>query len=174
MLVIREATQNDAEGKGYVHYQSWNETYTGLMDQDYLNQRSLEKCVDIARKYPERCFVAEFDGKIVGFSCYNSCRDDDMKNAGEVMAIYVLKAYQKMGIGNALMQACLNKLANYQKIVVWVLDTNINAIDYYQHLGFEEDGKMKKEEISKSIFINAIRLVLVNEGIRSLHFDYDT
>jgi len=29
-VIIRKATREDADGKGYVHYKSWIETYTGL------------------------------------------------------------------------------------------------------------------------------------------------
>jgi len=160
MLTIREATTNDAEGKGYVHYQSWNETYTGLVNQDYLNHRSLDKCIDLAKKHPENCFVAELDGIIVGFSCYVIYKDENGIEIGEIRAIYILKAYQKMGIGKNLMNACLAKLSKHKKVYVWVLDTNHQAIHFYTYMGFKEDGTKKIEEVYKDVFLNEIRLVL--------------
>ncbi len=30
-------------GKGYVHYKSWHETYTGLVDAGYMERITLEK-----------------------------------------------------------------------------------------------------------------------------------
>ncbi len=160
MLIIREATINDAESKGYVHYQSWQETYTGLVDQDYLNHRSLDKCIDLARRHPENCFVAELNGKIVGFSCYVIYKVENSIEIGEVKAIYILKDYHNMGIGKSLMNVCLAKLSMQHKIYVWVLDRNQQAIDFYTHMGFKEDGTKKTEEVYKDVFLHEIRLVL--------------
>ncbi|MBU1020148.1 MAG: hypothetical protein KJ847_02955 [Firmicutes bacterium] len=55
-VTIRKADINDAEGKGYVHYHSWNEAYTGLIDQEYLDSRSLEKCIEQAKEYPQNTY----------------------------------------------------------------------------------------------------------------------
>ncbi len=145
-IVIRDAELKDAEGKGYVHYISWQETYTGLMNQEYLDKMSVEKCVNIAKKYPENTLISEVDGTIVGFACYNKSRDTSFENYGEVIAIYVLKEYHKKGIGKMLMDACIKKLSRYKGIVLWVLDSNKNAIIFYEKYGFSFDGG-KKEEI---------------------------
>lgn len=158
MAIIRLMNENDYEGKGYVHYQSWIETYTGLIDQNYLNTRTLDKCIDIAKKYPENTFVSEVDGKIVGFASYGQCHDEDLNNAGEIYAIYVLKAYQNQGIGKMLMDACINALKDYQSIVVWALATNDKAIGFYQHLGFIKDGKTKVADL-KITSLNEVRLI---------------
>ena len=37
-LTIRPATLADAADLGMIHYQSWLQTYTGLIDQNFLNQ----------------------------------------------------------------------------------------------------------------------------------------
>lgn len=52
-LLIRKATVDDAERKGYVHFQSWIETYTGFFPDDIISNLSLERCVKLAREYPE-------------------------------------------------------------------------------------------------------------------------
>ncbi len=145
-IVIRDAEVKDAEGKGYVHYKSWQETYTGLMNQEYLDKMNVEKCVNIAKKYLENILIAEVDGKIIGYSCYSQCRETNYESYGEIIAIYVLKEYHKKGIGKMLMDACIKKLSKYKGIVLWVLDSNKNAINFYKKYGFSFDGG-KKEEI---------------------------
>lgn len=35
---LREGKVEDAEQKGFVHYTSWKETYTGLMPSDFLEK----------------------------------------------------------------------------------------------------------------------------------------
>lgn len=142
-LIIRKATAEDAEGKGYVHYQSWIETYTGLFPDDVMNRLSLEKSIDNARKYPENTYVAILDYKIIGFSCYLESRDEDLEDTGEIMAIYILKEYQGIGIGKKLMEVCYKELDKYSKLSLWVLGSNKKSVGFYERQGFIADGKAK-------------------------------
>ncbi|MDA3932322.1 MAG: GNAT family N-acetyltransferase [Tenericutes bacterium] len=130
-LIIRKAVVNDAEGKGYVHYKSWIETYTGLFPTDVMEKITLERSVKLAKEHPENTYVAIIDEKIVGFACYIKARDEDYKNAGEIMAVYILNEYKHMDIGKALMKVCYKELSNYKSIILWVLEINDNAIGFY-------------------------------------------
>ncbi|HHX79929.1 MAG TPA: hypothetical protein GX692_02575 [Acholeplasmataceae bacterium] len=52
---LRDCKAEDAEHKGFVHYTSWLETYTGLMPQEFLDNLKLENCVklpEIIHKIP--------------------------------------------------------------------------------------------------------------------------
>ena len=158
-MLIREALKADAEGKGLVHYQSWIETYTGLMDPVFLSKRSLERCVNIAREHPENTIVAEIDRQIVGFACYSETRDKDMSDAGEIQALYVLKKYQKQGIGVALLKRCEQILKQHPKIMLYVLAGNKNAIGFYEYNGFRFDGITKDMEVMPGIVLHEIRMV---------------
>ena len=142
-LVIRKATVEDAEGKGYVHYQSWMETYTSLFSEDYIKSLKLEKFVKLAKDYPENTYVALMNNKIVGYSCYLKSRDEDLDDTGEIMAIYLLKKYQGLGIGKKLLEVCYKELRKYSKLSLWVLGMNKQAIAFYEHHGFIADGKTK-------------------------------
>ena len=142
-VIIRKATKEDADGKGYVHYKSWIETYKGLLPDDVIKGLSLERSVDKAREYPENTYVAIVDDKIVGFSCYLESRDEELLNYGEIMAIYILKQYQGRGIGKLLIQSCYEELSHYSGISLWVLKSNLNAINFYESEGFSKDGKQK-------------------------------
>jgi ribosomal protein S18 acetylase RimI-like enzyme len=142
-LIIRKATVDDAEGKGYVHYQSWIETYTGLFPDEVMQRLSLEKSIDNARKYPENTYVAVVDNNIVGFSCYLESRDEDLEDTGEIMAIYILKEYQGFGIGKKLMEVCYKELSQYSKLSLWVLGSNKKSVGFYERQGFVADGKTK-------------------------------
>jgi ribosomal protein S18 acetylase RimI-like enzyme len=142
-LIIRKATIEDAEGKGYVHYQSWIETYTGLFPDEVMERLSLEKSIDNARKYPENTYVAIVDDKIIGFSCYLESRDEDLEDTGEIMAIYILKEYQGNGVGKKLMEVCYKELSQYSKLSLWVLGDNKKSVGFYEKEGFVADGKTK-------------------------------
>jgi ribosomal protein S18 acetylase RimI-like enzyme len=165
-MIIRKMLECDIEGKGLVHYQSWNETYTGLINQSYLDKRSLARCIEIARLHPENTYVAIIDDKVVGFSSCMKARDEDRDQAGEISAIYVIKAFQGLGIGKALMDVAIRELSEFNQIVVWVLSTNIQAIEFYESYGFIRDGKQKEVVVSQDTILHEIRLCYNNkEGI---------
>lgn len=48
-FIIRKATINDSNGKGYVHYKSWIETYTGLFPDEIMEKITLERSVKLAK-----------------------------------------------------------------------------------------------------------------------------
>lgn len=66
--IIRKCTADDADGRGMVHYQSWKETYSGLMPAEYLDKLRLDKQIEIARKHTDNTLVAVVGEKVVGFS----------------------------------------------------------------------------------------------------------
>lgn len=150
-FIIRKATINDSNGKGYVHYKSWIETYTGLFPDEIMEKITLERSVKLAKEHPENTYVAIVDQKIVGFACYIESRDKDLKNAGEVMAIYILNDFKNMGIGKALMKVCYKELSNFNIIAVWVLESNKKAIGFYKSEGFKKDGYSKVIYTKKTI-----------------------
>lgn len=152
-------TDADMDGKGYVHWKSWQETYTGLLDADFLNKRSLEACRSMAKRWPDNTLIAKTDqGSVVGFACHGRNQDDDLTDCGEVYALYVLKDYQRQGVGRALMEAALKQMPQYQRIAVWVLRENKQAIDFYTWYGFVRDGAEKEIQLGNTRI--EVRLIL--------------
>ncbi|MBO4391094.1 MAG: GNAT family N-acetyltransferase, partial [Lachnospiraceae bacterium] len=81
------------------------------------------------------------------FAVYGPSRDEDLPDAGEVDAIYVLSEYYDRKIGYRLMNEAIARLLeikDYSTIIVWVLEKNERAISFYHKYGFEFDG-CKKE-----------------------------
>ncbi len=133
-------TEDEIKGKGYVHWKAWHEAYPGLVDQSYLDKMTLEKCVDAAaRRFTNSTLVAKDGGRVIGFAVFGDCRDNDLHDAGEVYAIYVLAEYYGSGAGRELMRASLQRLIQ-PRVAVWVLKGNERAIRFYQKCGFRFDG----------------------------------
>jgi len=147
IIKITDMTEEHYEQKGYVHYQSWNETYTGLMNQEYLDKRALERCILIARQYPQNTIVTILDNQVVGFAAYNKS-SDNLDDTGEIYAIYILQAFQKLGIGKSLLVECKKRLNEFKQISLYVLDKNYKAIKWYEANGFNLDGHIKVEKTS--------------------------
>ncbi len=157
-MKIRKATLLDVSGIGYVHYHAWNETYTGLIEQSYLDRRSIDKCTAMAEQYYKHTFVAKDEGKIVGFACYKKADTEIDEDYQEVKAIYVLKAYQKRGLGKNLLKSCMTMFDDSSDIVIWVLDKNQPAIDFYEKQGFEKDGCTKDIKVSNDATLHEVRM----------------
>ena len=142
--IVPMVTDEDINGKAYVHWKSWHETYTGLVDPSYMEKITLEKCTELAYRWPQGLMLAKDGGKVVGFVGYGACRDQTMSDCGEVFAIYVLADYHGQKVGYELMNAAFEKLAAYRRIAVWVLKGNDKAIRFYERYGFRFDGTEKE------------------------------
>ena len=145
-IIVRDAKTEDAVGIGDVRYKSWHETYTGLINQEYLDNMRVEKCVEMVEKCIKTTLVAEVENKIAAYLYYGHCNDAEYGDCAIISAIYVLKEYQKNGIGKILIDTCINKLTWYKKLILWVVASNKNAIDFYRKYGFSLDGG-KKESV---------------------------
>lgn len=137
----------DREGRALVHYQAWQETYSGLMPESILAAHTLERCLERAndrRSNSTNTFVAldrENGDRVVGFgTLYYHARDFvSVPEAGEVGALYVLKDFQGQGIGRDLLGRCLAWLPR-PRVALFVLKGNDKAIGFYEHMGFRLTG----------------------------------
>ncbi|CRF30251.1 acetyltransferase%2C gnat family [Streptococcus pneumoniae] len=111
---------------------------------------TLERCRFFSQKYPENTLIAIGDLKVVGFISYGNFRDETIQ-AGEIIALYVLKDYYGKGIAQKLMKTALTALNHFSEIFLWVLKDNKRAIAFYQKMGFTFDGQEKILELGKPI-----------------------
>lgn len=145
---IIRALPEHAEEIGYVHYTAWEETYRGLIPDEVLDSRSLEKCVAQSKAYPDERLVLLDGERVVGFACYcERARDftGRSEEASEIAAFYLLRSHQGHGYGRALMERCLG-LVSREKVILYVLKGNEQAIGFYRHMGFRETGRTLTQE----------------------------
>lgn len=138
----------DREGRAFVHYQAWRETYPGLMPEEVLAGHTLERCRKLAndRRFSNsgNTFVAldrEDGDRVVGFAALSHHARDfvSVEDAGEIVALYVLRDFQGLGLGKDLLEHCLARLPR-SRIALFVLRGNEKAIGFYQHMGFRFTG----------------------------------
>ncbi|MBR3503482.1 MAG: GNAT family N-acetyltransferase [Clostridia bacterium] len=159
MGVIIKKMETDAEikGKAYVHWKAWQEAYPGIVPQKYLDGLTLEKCETIAYRWPDNILVAKDGEDVVGFAGYGKCRNEDLPDAGEVSAIYILAAYYGQGVGRRLMEETLKRLDDYPRVALWVLKENKRAIRFYEKCGFRLDGR--EETIKLDTPVQEVRMI---------------
>ena len=152
-------TEEEIRGKAFVHWKSWQESYAGLVDADYLSRLTLEGCVERAFRWSADTWVAKLDGQVVGFACCGPDRENP--GSGEVYAIYVLEAFQKQKIGWRLMRLCLEELRGCGRVFVWVLEGNDKAIRFYEQVGFRRDGAEKTLILGTPV--KCVRMVMTKD-----------
>jgi len=147
-MIIREAKREDLLSIANVQIDSNRSTYKGNMPDDYLNNLSPDQK---AKEWEERLFinsnkelmyVAETsDGNIVAFASASLGRADDVFER-EINSIYILKAFQRQGIGYLLIKAIISNFIeeSVQSLIIWVLSEN-PARSFYEHLGGTIVGK---------------------------------
>ena len=150
-LTIKQMeTPEEIEGKSLIHWQTWREAYDDLLPAEFQETMTLERCRFFSQKYPENTLIA-MDGKqVVGFISYGYYRDEAIQ-AGEIIALYVLKDYYGKGVSEQLMHAAFVALDQFSEIYLWVLKDNKRAIAFYQKMGFTVDGQEKILELGKPV-----------------------
>ena len=154
-------TDEELCGRGYVHCTAWQEAYRGIVSDRYLDSMTVEATTARARRFPENTLVARDKEKVVGFAVYGPSRDEDLTDAGEIVAIYVLSEYYGRKIGYRLMNEAVSRLSEYNTIFVWVLEQNERAIRFYHRYGFEFDGC--KKQLNLGTPVPAVRMILKRE-----------
>lgn len=145
---LRAAKPGDAGALGALHCQAWRETYPGLLPAAMLQGLSPEKSA--ARFAQEGCrdmLLAFCGGEAAGFCGFGPWRAGPGAAEGEIIGLYVLKAYQRRGVGTALLRAALAALAarGLDRVSLWVLDGNEKAVQFYESFGFADTGETKGE-----------------------------
>ena len=153
-IIIKSAeTDEELCGRGYVNCTSWQEAYRGIVGDRYLDTMTVEATTARARQFPENTLVAKDKQKVVGFAVFGPSRDEDLMDAGEVVAIYVLSEYYGRKIGYRLMNEVISRLSEYNTIFLWVLEKNERAIRFYHKYGFEFDGCKKQWNLGTPVSI---------------------
>lgn len=151
---VRPATAADAVRIAGIHISSWQATYAGVFPDEYLQSLDVGQRVDrwrrILQTRPESDHVlVAADHDVRGFAHFGPSRDDDRADAGELYAIYVDPSSAGSGAGRALVGAGERLLAEhgYADAIVWVLDGNMSARGFYEHLGWAAEATVKRATI---------------------------
>ena len=154
-------TDEELCGRGYVHCTSWQEAYRGIVSDRYLDTMTVEATTARARNFPDNTLVAKDKDKVVGFAVYGPSRDEDLKDAGEIDAIYVLSEYYGRKVGYRLMNEAISRLSEYNTILLWVGEKNERAINFYHKYGFEFDGSKREWNLGGPVSL--VRMVMERE-----------
>ncbi len=142
---IRKAKITDTNAIAKIHIAVWKTTYTRIIPQDFLDKLSVERSEKNWSKTLNNTdsnnvfLVCENElGEIVGFIGGGTNREEEslLEYSGELMAIYILKEYQRKGLGSLLMRSFQKELleCGIMNMIIWVLKDNESKY-FYEKLG---------------------------------------
>ncbi|QSH41255.1 GNAT family N-acetyltransferase [Lentisphaerota bacterium ZTH] len=143
---IRELKPEDLELIAAVHHKAWLDTYSsGVLPQKVINFMTLDKWRKSWEKNLCPCnqdfhLCAETPrGRITAFASFGANLDpaNCREYPGRLLRIYVLREFQGQGIGRTLIKNGISWLMSQQlnAMTVHVVEANISACRYYEHLG---------------------------------------
>ena len=139
-IFIVPAGPGDALALAEVHVRAWRETYAGLLPAAYLARMEARLHArrwrsQLTTAYPgEVVLAAESRSGLVGYAAGRLTEGDA---TAEVFTLYVVRAFQKKGLGRRLLAASARAFADRgaASLQLWVLDGNAPARAFYAHLG---------------------------------------
>ena len=146
--VIRRRERKDCEAIAKLITVCWNDTYRGLVSDDFLDglynneDDRIKNSYDKFDENDNHQFVLEVDKKIVGWM--NVGDSEEGEEYGEIHAIYILSEYKGFGYGRKLVEEGINEIKSmgFKKMIIGCLDGN-SSNEFYKHIG----GKFIKQRM---------------------------
>ncbi|GGE08519.1 N-acetyltransferase GCN5 [Aureimonas endophytica] len=137
---IRFAEDRDAAALAAIHADAWQGAYAGIIPYPALRAMIRRRDPSWWREAVRRraaILLLEFDGAPVGYATLGRNRMPALAVGGEIYEIYLLPAFQGVGLGRRLFGAARGLLAErgLAGTTVWALAENRNAVAFYRGLG---------------------------------------
>ena len=150
--VIRRRERKDCEAIAKLITVCWNDTYRGLVSDDFLDglyKNEEDRIKNTYEKFDENDnhqFVLEVDGKVVGWM--NIGDSDEGSEYGEIHAIYILNEYKGFGYGRKLVEEGIKEIKSmgFKQMIIGCLDGN-KSNEFYKHIG----GKFIKQRMFEKL-----------------------
>ena len=158
VLILRDATPEDAAGLEDIRVRAWLHAYAGKAEQDVFDALqprtssagSTNGSEMIDGDSPITSVRAvEDDGELTGFCAVAApTRDDDEpEGVAEIVALYIDPDAQRRGYGRALLDDAIASLSadEWKEVTVWTLEDNFRSLPLYESRGFKHDGSVRTE-----------------------------
>ena len=154
--IIRLANKNDCDELSKLKHTVWNETYRGIYSDEkidnYDHKKYTDKFLGIINNPDVDLYVVEDNNKLVGYMDYGKPFRPYKDYNQEIGLLYLLKDYQRKGIGTKLFNMAYNKIKEkgYKEFFISCNKYNINAQEFYKKMGGEIID-IDEDNIDKSI-----------------------
>lgn len=140
---------------------TWNETYRGIVNDEFLdNLKNTEekRYIKAINNFDEESniqYIIKKDDKIIAYLKLSKIKDTEYKDCMELQSLYVLKKYQKAGIGKELIHIAFNetKKLGYKKMIIGCLEEN-KSNGFYKKMGCKFVKKRKFKLPNQTLYEN--------------------
>ena len=142
---IEELNLDNVRDYVKVNAKSWQETYKGIVNAEFLEligtDSEIDKAIerkkkDINKEF-DKSFLLKADDKYVGVFRVCKSKDSNYKDIGELQALYLLNEVKHRGYGRTLFEKACDevKKMGFNSMIVGCLSDNTNANNFYKHMG---------------------------------------
>jgi ribosomal protein S18 acetylase RimI-like enzyme len=134
--------------------------YLAAMEAPSLDRATTFVEANVKAGFPQ--FVAEADGKIVGWcDAIPGDMDSGTEHIGR-LGMGVLKDYRGRGIGRRLLEATIERARSMglEKIELSVYSSNTAAIDLYRKFGFQDEGLKRRGRWVDGLYDDVLLMAL--------------
>ncbi len=157
VIIIRQATVNDAEDIGEAHASAWEVAYVELFEPDVLRRAAARRRTMWHQILTSDDFdfasllVAEQGGRVVGYSQFGPSGEEASR--GEIYGFYLHPTVWGQGSATQLMAASLRELdgRDLSPVVVWTHPGAKRAQAFYVKSGFAATGRSRTATLGDGI-----------------------
>ena len=141
--------EDDLQEISNVYEQSWKYAYKDIIPQSYLDSIPSGRWADNINKNNRKNLIMLEKGSIIGTLSFCKSRWEQYNHYGEIVSIYFLPQYIGKGYGKSLLDKAVEELKflGFQYILLWVLEDNHRARNFYEKYGFIFSGEYKNDNI---------------------------
>ena len=141
--------KDDRLAISHIYEASWKAAYRGMIPQTFLDELPVGNWAGVIDKSDRKSLVLVEDDTFIGTASYAKSRWPEQAEWGEIISIYLLPEYIGKGYGKQLFQRVLEELKQmgFKKILLWVLEDNVRAKQFYEKFGFKQNQRFIDDEI---------------------------
>ena len=167
-ITYRPATVADADRIAALHARSWQETYRGIMPDDFLDDEvEAERLAEWRNRFTEQpdnrqIIVAEEREQLVGFACVLT--GSDPVYGALLDNLHVASAYKGRGIGRSLIKQAADWVRQQDAkspFYLWVYEQNHPARAFYDSLGAINQERVRGDNgvVLRYVWPDVVKLV---------------
>ncbi|SFR62708.1 GNAT family N-acetyltransferase [Maribacter stanieri] len=159
-MTFRKAAEVDVEKIATLHSVSWQQNYRDSFSDHFLDNLAFEnRLIEWKKRFEhpsdnQFVFIAEEDGEFLGFMC--AYFNHDVQYGTLLDNLHVSLNTQGKGIGTRLIAALAEEIVQRNGengFYLWVLNTNIAAIKYYEKIGGVAIETVESNDIGDKTFL---------------------
>lgn len=143
-----------------IYEESWKYAYKDIIPQEFLNSIERGRWVSALDLSSWNTVVCIEKGEYIGTSSFSKSRFQEYPYHGEIISIYMRPEYMGKGYGTKLLKYIIKELSRqgYSELLLWVLEDNHLAKEFYKRNGFIEtdnylDDNIEGKQLREVMFI---------------------